>query len=93
MIDDIPFENGFYSPPQTPYSELPPGYSDRPINYPVFEERDHFLLTVHGFDAGGFEAAVRQVDLQAMADAKMRPRGPRKPVEERDERDMVEPGQ
>jgi len=44
---------------------------------------------VHGFDAGGFEATVRVVDLQAMVDAGMRPRGPRKAVTERDERDML----
>lgn len=61
----------------------------RPVNYPILEERHHYLLTVHGFDAGGFEATVRCVDVQAMIDAKMRPPGHRKPVGERDERDML----
>ena len=61
----------------------------RPVNYPVLEEREHFLATVHGFTAGGFEASVRLVDLQALIDAQMRPRGRRKPVDQRDEVDMV----
>ena len=62
---------------------------DRPINYPIYEEREHYLATVHGFEAGGFEATVRCVDLQALVDARMRPRGYRKPVEERSEKVML----
>lgn len=78
-----------HQPEQSPPSEWSAWDRDRPVNYPIFEERDHYLCTVHGFDAGGFEAVVREVDVQAMVDARMRPRGLRKPVEQRDGRDMV----
>ena len=78
-----------YRPAQIPADERPSSERQRPVNYPVYEERSHYLATVHGFDAGGFEAAVRCVDLQALADSRMRPRGARKPAEERDERDML----
>ncbi len=71
MVDDIPFPDGAYRPPQVPYKDWSFGNLDRPINYPVFEEREHFLATIHGFDAGGFEATIRCVNLQALADAKL----------------------
>lgn len=88
MVDEAPFPDS-YRPPQVPLAEHSPADWGRPINYPVFEEREHYLATVYGFDAGGFETTVRVVDLQAMVDAKMRPRGKRKPVDERNETDML----
>jgi hypothetical protein len=78
-----------YRPPQLSVSEQLVTDPDRPVNYPVFEERYHYLATVHGFTAGGFECTVRRVDVQAMVDARMRTRGHRKPVSERDEADML----
>lgn len=78
-----------YHPAMVPASEWGPGERDRAINYPVYAERSHFQATVYGFAAGGFEATVRIVDIQTMSDAAMRPRGVRKAVEERDERDVV----
>ncbi len=78
-----------YHPATVPYEKRGPGERDRAINYPLFEERTHYLATVHGFEAGGFEATVRIVDIQLMSDAAMRPRGTRKPLGERDERDVV----
>jgi hypothetical protein len=89
VVDDIPFTDGCYRPPQVAPADRSPGDAHVADNHPVFQDRDHFLLTVHGFDAGGFEATVRCVDVQAMLDAKLRLRGIRKPVEERDERDML----
>lgn len=89
MIDGLPFLVDAYRPVQVPFLERSAGDWDRPVNYPIYEAREHFLATVYGFDAGGFEATVRCVDLQALVDAKMRPRGRRKPVEQRDERDML----
>jgi hypothetical protein len=89
VIDDLPFPTEAYRPAQIPHSAHPPGDWDRPANYPIYEEREHYLATVHGFDAGGYEATVRCVDLQVLVDSRMRPRGHRKPLEERDERDML----
>jgi len=89
VVDDIALPDGPYRPPQVPFGDWFYGNLDRPINFPVFEEPDHFLATIHGFDAGGFEVTIRCVNLQALADSRMRPRGHRKPVEERDERDML----
>lgn len=88
MVDDIPFPDA-YRPPQIAYAERAPCDRDLPANCPVFEDREHYLLTVYGFDAGGFEATLRPVDLQALAELRMRPKGHRKPVEQRDERDML----
>ena len=89
MDDDFPFAEGVYRPTQVPHADWSFGDFDRPINYPIFEEPVHYQATVYGFEAGGFEATVREVDLQRMADAKLRPRGRRKPVEDRDEKDML----
>ncbi|MDP1718711.1 MAG: hypothetical protein Q8L40_11610 [Burkholderiales bacterium] len=88
MVDDITFAEA-YRPPQVPPAERSPGDRDRPVNYPVYEDREHFLATVHGFGAGGFEASIREVDLQALVNARMRPRGARKPESDRDPRDVV----
>lgn len=88
MVDEIPFPDA-YRPPQISLAERSPGDCDIPANYPIYKDREHFLATVHAFDAGGFEATIRCVDLQSLADTKMRPRGHRKPVEERDERNML----
>jgi hypothetical protein len=89
VSDAIPFPEGRYRSPQIPISDWPHGEHDRPGNYPIYEEREHFLATVHGFDAGGFEATIRCLDVQALVDARMRPRGYRKPVAERSERDVL----
>jgi hypothetical protein len=63
VIDSLPFPLGAYRPAQVPYSERSPGDWDRPANYPIYQEREHFLATVYGFDAGGFEATIRCIDL------------------------------
>ena len=76
-----------YRPRQLPVSQW--AAPARPVNFPVLEDRDHYLCTVYGFSVGGFEASVRLVDLQALIDSQMRPRGRRKPVEDRREADMV----
>lgn len=89
MSDAVPFPEASYRPRLLPVSEWPPGEQDRPQNHPLYEDREHFLATVYGFDAGGFEATIRRVDAQTLLDAQARPRGVRKPVEERDERDML----
>jgi len=89
VIDAIPFPEGRYRPAEIPVSASPVWEHDRPGNYPIYEERQHFLATVHGFDAGGFEATIRCVDLQSLIDAKLRPRGHRKPLKERDECDIL----
>lgn len=88
MTDGLPFPEA-YQPPQIPVSEWSHVDRDRPVNYPIYEEREHYLSTVHGFDAGSFEATVRRVDLQEIADSRSRPRGVRKPVEKRSEEDMI----
>lgn len=90
MSDGTPFPARAYVPPVVPYSEWSQcDRQERPGNYPIYEEREHFLATVYGFEAGGFEATIRLVDIQKAIDAQMRPRGHRKPVDERDERDML----
>lgn len=89
MSDGIPFPAGSYRPRRLAVSEWPPGEWDRPQNHPLYEAREHFLATVYGFDAGGFEATIRRVDAQTLLDAQLRPRGRRKPVEKRDERDIL----
>jgi len=89
VSNTIPFPEGRYRPAQVPISEWPSWEHDRPGNYPIYEEPEHFLATVHGFDAGGFEATIRCLDLQRLVDARLRPRGQRKPVEKRDERDIL----
>jgi hypothetical protein len=66
-----------------------PGLRDFPVNYPVYADREHFIARVVGFDAGGFEAVIRCVDAQHMVEQSLRPRGARKPVEERSEVDQV----
>ena len=76
-----------YQPAQVPFSERPED-RNRPLNYPVYEHRDHYLATVHGFDTGGFECTVRLIDLQGVVDRKMCGSGRRKPVAERDENDI-----
>lgn len=88
MSDAIPFSKGRYRPAQVPMSDWPAWEHDRPGNYPIYQKREHFLATVQGFDAGGFEATIRCVDLQSLVDLRLRPRGLRKPVEKRDERDI-----
>lgn len=87
-MTDLPFP-GEYFPPTIPPSEWGPGERDRPHNHALLKDRDHYLLTVHGFTAGGFEATVRNVDAQGMEDMQLRPRGARKPVEERKPTDML----
>lgn len=87
-MKDLPFP-GEYFPATIPPAEWGPGDHDRPHNHVLLKERDHYLLTVHGFTAGGFEATVRNVDAQSMEDMRLRPRGLRKPVAERDEKDMI----
>ena len=87
-MNTIPFP-GEYFPPTIPPSEWGPGEHDRPYNHALLKERDHYLLTVHGFSAGGFEATVRNVDAQKLEDMSLRPRGCRKPVEERKPTDML----
>lgn len=78
-----------YRPRQIANSDRSPHDRDRPVNYPVLEERSHLLASVRGFDTGGFEMTVRTVDLQALIDAKARPRGHRKPVDERSMADVI----
>lgn len=78
-----------YRPRQKPISQWGAGESGRPVNYPVLEDQDHYLVTVHGFSVGGFEATVKSVNLQAMIERQMRPRGQRRPVEDRDMADVV----
>lgn len=78
-----------YRPAQVPVSQWGADERDRPVNFPVLEQREHMLCTVRGFDVGGFEMTVRAVDLQALIDSKMRAPGRRKPIGERDERDVV----
>jgi hypothetical protein len=78
-----------YRPAQIPFADWPVVGEDRPANYPIYEEREHFLATIHGFDAGGFEATVRYIDLQAMVDARLHVHRRRKQVEERSEKDML----
>jgi hypothetical protein len=89
VIDGLPFPEGAYRPLQIPVSDWSHVDRDRPVNYPIYVEREHYLATVHGFDAGGFEATVRRVDLQELVNLKSRPRGIRKPKEERSEEDMI----
>src|SRR5258706_16130552 len=84
MDDGIPFPAGNNLPALVPYSEWPRSEWDRPFNHGLFKEREHYLVTVHSFEAGGFEATVRHVDLQKMMDLAMLPRGIRKPPAERD---------
>ena len=51
------------------------GSSGQPLlNTPEYLDREHWLLSVQSFRAGGFEATLLQVDLQAAADRAMRPR-------------------
>jgi len=88
VTDGLPFPAA-YRPSQIPPYEWSHIDRERPVNYPIYEEREHYLATVHGFDAGGFEATVRRVDLQEIADSKSRPRGNRKPAEKRSEEDMI----
>ncbi len=88
VVNDIPFPNR-YALPTIPPSEWGPAERDRLLNCPLYEQRDHYLLTVHGFDAGGYEATVRCVDAQKMQDMRMRPRGMRKPIDERKPTDML----
>ena len=51
------------------------GSSSQPLlNTPEYLDREHWLLSVQPFRAGGYEATLLQVDLQAAADRAMRPR-------------------
>lgn len=67
-----------------------PSHRERPINYPVLEERNHLECKIVGFERGGFELSCRTVDVQERIDREMRPRGvpaARKPIEQRSEVD------
>jgi len=62
------------------------GSSLRPLqNSPTYDQREHYALTVQPFRAGGYEATLRLVDLQAAADRAEMPRqyGPRVEGDER----------
>jgi hypothetical protein len=89
VTDGLPFPEGPYRPSQIPISDWSHVDRERPVNYPIYEEPEHYLATVHGFNAGGFEATIRYINLQRMVEAKMRRPGIRKPVEERSELDML----
>ncbi len=89
MIDDLPLPGESYAPAITSPSTWSPGDRERPHNHAILADRNHYLVTVHGFSVGGFEATVRTVDAQHMEDMKHLPRGARKPVEERKPTDML----
>lgn len=77
-VTDLPFLFGEDSPDRTSKA----GWTE-------LKERYHYIATVHGFDAGGFEATIRLVDAQRMLDLALLPRGHRKPVEDRKPTDML----
>lgn len=76
-------------PRQKPIAQWGAAEAGRPVNYPVLEDQDHYLVTVHGFSGGGFEATVKSVNLQTLIDGRGVPRGARRPVDERSMTDVV----
>ena len=65
MIDGLPFPEA-YRPPQIPVTEWSHVDRDRPVNYPIYEEREHYLATVAGYETNKYQitpelrAAIRQ---------------------------------
>ena len=85
----IDLSPGIYLPPQVPQSERK--FSHRPIaNQAYFEKPEHFQLKIQSFKNGGYEATVRRVNIQRIADLQNIPRriGKREPPEERSQESL-----
>ena len=67
-----------YRPAHVPYSDKA-AYSNRPINYPVYENSHNFRAKVQEFTGGGYEVVISSINMQRHADmsAMHLSRGPR----------------
>jgi len=89
MISDLELSSSYSPallPRDDPYARL------RPDNAPVYEEPLHFCVAVQSFSKGGYEAVVKCINAQRVADNIVRPRGGRRvdrPLEERSENDIL----
>lgn len=90
-VDGPPQANNPVVPEQVPLGD--PRRAGVPINCPVFVEPEHFLLTVQPFTGGGYEATVKLVDAQKIAERRClfqeRRRRTRKEREEQDGRNVL----